>query len=244
MAKAIYVKPYVQRVKNWKIRNMVMLYLEAREQFRSIRSVSVRRSARRSFDTMREICDMLYEIKEDHHLLYRRLVDLKKKKFEKTYKFMPDTVDLDFMNNIGLLFHKVMVARELQYVLEHYVEESETFQRTKESLDNQLALIASLFDDGIRILKELIRRNNDNMLLLTLLLENSEMVKRHFGAGADAFIREFVTDRGLDEVYFSVGRFYFECGRRDNAARMLKAALKQNSKHEPARGLLAELKAA
>lgn len=234
------VKPYVRRVKDWKVRNMIMLYLEARDSFLNNRRLPGRRS-RRPFDRMREICDTLFQVKEDHHLLYRRIVDPKKKKFAEENKYTPDDIELDFMNNIGLLFHKMLVARELQYVLEHYLEESDTFRRTNESLENQLAAIEMLFDDGIRILKELIRRHKDNTLLLTLLLENPDLVKRHFGANARTIIEEFMTNGGLDDIYVSVGGFYLKCGRKENAIKMFKAALKHNVNHAQARSLLSEL---
>ncbi|MFQ6113942.1 MAG: hypothetical protein ACE5NG_07605, partial [bacterium] len=72
------------------------------------------------------------------------------------------------MKNIGLLFHKVMVVRELKYSMEHYVEASEAFQKSKEDLQFHLKKIDSLFDEGIEILKDLVGRYRDNILLLTL----------------------------------------------------------------------------
>ncbi|MFQ6113943.1 MAG: hypothetical protein ACE5NG_07610 [bacterium] len=85
------VKAYLIQIKDWKIRNMVMLYLEAREKFKTY-SRMIRSDVNISFEGMREICDILYEIKEDHHLIFKRALDPKRKKFEKAHKFMPDEI--------------------------------------------------------------------------------------------------------------------------------------------------------
>lgn len=227
------VKPYLIQIKNWKIRNMVMLYLEAREKFKNYRRM-IRSGVFISFERMREICDILFEIKEDYHLLFKRLLDPRKMKFEKTNKFKPDEVETQFMNNIGLLFHKVMVARELKYLMEHYVEESETFQKSKEDLQFHLRKIDSLFDEGIEILKTLVGQYKDNILLLTLLLEDPTRTKKHFGQNAFEILEQFVEGKGLDEVYYSVGKFYAESGWTDKAKEMLQEALKRNPKHQNA----------
>ncbi len=234
------VKPYLVRIKNWKIRNMVMLYLEAREKFKTYRRL-IRDEPNISFEGMKEICDILYEIKEEHHLIFKRIINPKKNKFEKAKKFMPDQVETDFMNNIGLLFHKLMVARELKYSMEHYVEASETFKRSKEDLQFQLKRIDALFDEGIEILKNLIGQYKDNMLLLTLLLEDPNRTKKHFGKNAVEILEQFVDGQGLDEVYYSVGRFYAYCGWQDKARDMFKEALKRNPKHKNAQQDLSNL---
>ena len=217
-----------------------MLYLEARDSFKRYGKL-LKKGTDLSFGKMRGICDMLYQIKEDHHLLYKRVVDPRKGKFERAEKFLPDDYDLAFINNVGLLFHKVMVARELKYVLEHYVENSIVFKRNKDHFESQIKLIDELFDEGIEVLKSLIVRNNGNLLLLSLLLENPDMIKKHFGKSADNLIKQFSNGKGLSEVYFSVGKYYVECGHKDRAKKMLRTALKNNAKHVKAKELMSEL---
>lgn len=234
------VKPYLRRIKDWKIRNMVMLYLEAREQFLACRKM-LKKDFFLSFGKMREICDILYEIKEDHHLIFKRLVDPQKNRFEQAHKFMPNKIETEFMNNIGLLFHKVMVTRELKYVMEHYVEESDAFQKTKDNLQDQLNKIDELFDEGIEILKSLIARYKNNILLLTLLLENAARTKRHFGQNVAEILDPFTGGKGLDEVYYSVGKFYAANGWNAKATKMLKEALKRNPRHKDAKTRLKAL---
>jgi len=233
-------KPYLGRVKNWKIRNIVMLYLEAREAFKNYRRSS-RRGDFLSFDKLREICEILFEIKEDHHLVYKRLIGPQKNKFEKGHKIVPNEIETEFMNNIGLLFHKVMVARELKYVMEHYVEKSDTFQKNEESLQTQLEKIDVLFEEGIDVLISLIKENRDNILLLTLLLEDPKRTKKHFGKHTRGIIERFGDGEGLAEVYFNVGKYYADSGWSKKAKRMFESALKENSHHKNALAGLANL---
>lgn len=234
------VKPFLMRIRNWKIRNMVMLYLNARDKFKNYRRM-IRSGVFISFERMIEVCDILFEIKEVHHLLFKRLIDPQKMKFEKTNKFTPDEVEMQFMNNIGLLFHKVMVARELKYLMEHYFEESEAFKRNQEELQSHLRKIDALFDDGIEILKSLIGKYKDNILLLTLLLEDPSKTKKHFGQNLVEIIAQFVDGKGLDEVYYSVGKFYAQNGWKDKALEMLNEALKRNPNHKNAQQSLSKL---
>ena len=237
MAKVGSANPYLVRIKDWKIRNMVMLYLDAREKFLTYRRM-LKKGIFISFEKMREICDILYEIKEDHHLIFKRLVDPQKNRFERAPKFTPSKVETEFMNNIGLLFHKVMVTRELKYLMEHYIEESEAFQKSEENLQYHLSKINALFGEGIEILKNLVVLHKDNILLVTLLLEDPARTKKHFGQDAYEMLEKFANGKGLEEVYFSVGSYYARNGWSDNARKMLEEALRRNPKHLSALELL------
>jgi len=240
MTKKSEVRPYFKRIKDWKTRNMIMLYLEARDIFltqgkRGPEGISI------SFDCLRKLCNMFYEIKEDHHLLYKRLLDPRKKKFEKADKFVPNEIDIRFMNNIGLLFHKLMVARELKYQTKHYAQKDTIFRRNEENLRIHLNNIAALFEEGIEIVKALILNNRGNVLLLTLLLENVELTRNQLGDEARSVIQQFAADHSLDDVYFSVGSYYLSCGRPERAKKMFESALHENAGHTQAKRQLSKL---
>ena len=241
MPEKFEAKPYLHRIKHWKIRNMVMLYLEAREQFKNYRR-SLKKDSNLSFEKLKNISDILFEIKEDHHLLYKRVLNPRKKKFEKAQKFTPDDVETEFMNNIGLLFHKVMAAREIKYIMEHYVEESETFQKNLEDLNFHLNRIENLFDQGIKTLKQLISRNRDNILLLTYFLENRELTQKCFGNEISELFKVFANNKDVSEVYYLAARFYFQNGWKDRAQTALKELLKNNPEHPEGKQLATKLK--
>ena len=234
MSKDSNAKPYLFQIKKWKIRNMVMLYLEAREKLKDYRRI-LKRGAFISFERLRELSDILFDIKEDHHLLYKRLIDPQKNKFENANKFTPDKVEIDFMNNLGLLFHKVKVALELKYVMEHYVEKSETFQLSKDNLDDHLEKIDALLDEGIETLKLLIKKNNEKLLLLSFLLEEPKRTMKHFGASAQKIIALFGDGNGSEDVYYKVGKYYVDCGWNEKAKEMFEFVLKKNASHELAK---------
>lgn len=240
MAEEKSVKPYFLRVRNWKIRNMVMMYLEARERFLTCRR-TFRKDFSLSFETLKEMSDILFEIKENHHLIFKRVIDPEKGKFEKSFKITPDEVETEFMNNIGLLFHKIMVTRELKYLMDHYVEDSAAFQRSSENLQYHILRIDELFTRGIEIIKSLLGRYKTNILLLTYLLDDPARVKRHFGQDVEELLEQFVDGRGLDEVYYSVGKYYLENGWPDKAKKVLKEVQKRNPQHELALAALAKL---
>lgn len=234
------VKPYLRKIRDWKIRNMVMLYLEASELFIECRR-KLKKDVFISFDKLREICDILYEIKEDHHLIFKRLIDPQKSKFESADKFMPEEIEIAFMNNIGLLFHKIMVTRELKYVIEHYVEGSQEFQKNHDSLTAQLNQIAQLFREGEEILNSLLPLHKDNLLLLTLFLENPRTTKRHLGKDIHEIISQFSNGHPVEEMYRVVADFYARNGWKDKADKILKETLKRAPDHNGARKALKDL---
>jgi len=225
------VKPYLVRIKDWKVKNMVQNYLEARTLFKRCQR-KLRKGNSISFAEMKDIGDILYEVKEDHHLLYTRAPDSSRRKYNHVQKFKPSRTEIDFMNNVGLLFHKILVVRELKYVMEHYVEESDTFQRNEDSLRQNLTKIDELFDEGIDVLKSFILDHADNILLLTLLLDDPEHTKKHFGQSTAQIVEQFGNGGGLAEIYYHAGKYYVTCGRPDSAKRMFKSALRKNPQHK------------
>jgi hypothetical protein len=234
------VKPYFIRVRNWKIRNMVMMYMDAHDQFKTCRRM-LRKNLSLSFEKLKDISDILFTIKEDHHLIFKRLVDPEKGKYEKSHKIMPNEIETEFMNNIGLLFHKVMVTRELKYLMENYVEDSEAFHRSSENLQYHLNRIDELFARGTEIIKTLLKRYNDNILLLSSLLEDPLRVKKHFGMDVNALLAEFADGRGVDDLYFQVGKYCSDNGWQDKAQKMLRETLARNPAHSKARSELEKL---
>ncbi|HEX9654187.1 MAG TPA: hypothetical protein VGA99_10790 [bacterium] len=234
------VKPYFLRVRDWKIRNIVMMYFEARERFMSCRRI-FRKDLSLSFEKLKEISDILFEIKEAHHLIFKRVIDPEKGRYDKSRKISPDEIETEFMNNIGLLFHKIMVTRELKYLMDHYVEDIEAFQRNNENLQYNLNRIDELFIRGIEIIKSLLGRYKNNILLLTYLLEDPARIKKHLGQDVIDLLDKFVDGRGLDEVYYSVGKYYSENGWTDKARKMLKEAVRRNPRHPHASAALTKL---
>jgi len=234
------VKPYIARIKQWKVRAMVASYLSAGQEFKQL-TRTIKKKSVKSLETLRQISDVLYEVKEDHHLVFERLLEPEKHKFEKTGKFFPNKIELDFMNNVGLLFHKILVARELKYLTEHYADNAATFQEIDSNFKGQLTVIERLFDAGLKIIKDMICQNKENVLLLTLLIENSSLTRSSFGFAADKALERFAGNEGLDNLYYRLGKYYSDCGRPVEARTMLKRAVRENKTHRRASQLLLEI---
>lgn len=226
------VKSYFLRIRDWKVRNMVMMYLEAREKFMASRPRrSVFKGASVSYDRLKAVSDLLFEVKEDHHLIFKRVLDPEKGKFEKSHKITPDDVEAEFMNNIGLLFHKLMVTRELKYYMENYVEDYRDLQRSNDNLQYHLEKIEELFVHGVEILRNLLSRYKDNILLISYMIEEQSKIRRHFDRDVFSLLREYWDGQGMDEVYFVIGKYCVKNGWREKAAKILKEALKLNPQH-------------
>ena len=136
------VSNFVRKNKSWTIKNVLANYFKAinlnTNIYREYHSGTLV-----TFDKLKQLGDVLYVSKEELHLVYKRLRNPRKNIFEHADKYTPNDAEMNFINNVGLLFHKAMVARELAYMLEYYETES----------DDGYYEVKSSFDDYIEHLK-------------------------------------------------------------------------------------------
>lgn len=231
---------YLLTIKNWKIRRMVAGYLEASEQFHEAYSHAEPKIAF-PFKSIEHICNILYELKEDHHTIFRRVVGPEKVKQEDRHKLKPGQADIDFIANVGRLFHKALVARELKYLHKHY-DPLRNNTTAAADLILQLQEIDKLFKDGVPVLVEFIRIHAANVLLLALLLEKPRTVRRTIGVYAPHLLRQITGQNNLLATYYLVGKYYLEGGWYQKAEKMLHKILRNNPKHAEARKALDEIK--
>ncbi|MEE4310612.1 MAG: hypothetical protein V2J62_01975 [candidate division KSB1 bacterium] len=231
------VSRYIQDIRDWKIREMVTGFLESKFMFE--KSIAAEKDI--SFSILKKLCDMLFEIKENHHLIFRKIVDPKKRTFEIAQKFTPNEEQINFMNTVGLLFHKVMVARELKYVMDYYQEDSTDYQETKASLSRNLDRIRVLFDEGIHVLLSMLKSHIDNIHLISYFLENANFCSELFNMDLESLIKIISKKDGLESAYLLAAQFYSENGWLEKAEVMCKKALAVNPQNTVARSLLASL---
>ncbi|MDZ7343281.1 MAG: tetratricopeptide repeat protein [candidate division KSB1 bacterium] len=232
---------YLVSIKHWKMRNMIEGYLRARQLFKTEQQ---RAGTNRLFSlpALREICDLLYHVKTDHQLIFRR--DDEEKRYQnRNHKLTPGEAETVFIDNVGLLFHKVLVARELRYLLEHYAKDNVMWEGHFATLRENLEKINALFDDGVCHLVALIRAHADNVLLLTFLLENSDWVCKSLGIKSKQLFHELLHAKNEEHAYMQAADYYVESGWHDKAKAALQKVLKKNPHHEQARKLLAQIKA-
>lgn len=214
------VSYYIATIKDWMIRSLIERYLRARELFLRY-SRNFHSGTLMPFENIMEISDALFQIKEDNYLIFRRLLDPKRRTFEDAPKLTPTEAEIRFMNNVGLLFHKVMVARELKYVLEHYPARTEDYDETLASLEYHLQRIEELFEEGLEIIREMIANYRDNAVLLMFFVENRERIEEIFGLPLAEFLKPMVNGSTEHEAAFRVAEYYLESGWLERAKRLL-----------------------
>ena len=231
------ISPFVRSNKSWIIRKTIADYLRARNMYVHMeREINSQHFV--SFEQLKKLTEILFTTKENMHLIFKRLIDPKKNQFEKVNKFTPNKDEIEFSNNIGLLFHKTMVARELKYVMEHYSTNSEDYALSKTSLDSYMLKISQLFIDGIELIKRLLFDYRNNVVLLSFLLENDRYVKESLGEGVVPLLSRIFGREGIDGAYVRVGQYCHESGWIDRARRCFGEALKINPENAEARAFL------
>jgi len=231
------ISPYIAGIKDRKIRQIISLYLVALEMFKEYNK-SFHEGVIMSFSNLRKVHDILWEMKENFHLIYNRVLNPKKKIFEQANKFIPSDSEIKFMNNIGLLFHKVMVARELKYVLDYYEEDSEGYLETRDSLERNLDRINLLFDQGVDLMIKMLENYQNNIQLITYFLENKEKCESVLKKKSEALLSILSRGRDIEDVYLDAVHYYQNSGWSDRAERVLRELLRINPSHEKAAVML------
>ena len=232
--------PYIQNSKDWKIREIVVHFLEAKSTFEThIRPLGDGKII--SYGILRNICDLLWEIKEGHHLIFKKIIDPKKRTFEKANKFTPTEGEINFMNDAGLLFHNVMIARELKYMLDYYKEDSSDYLHTKKSFERTIKRIERLFNQGIKALQTMLKSHKNNIYLITFFLENQKFCTKQLKIDLESLLKLLTVDDGLEKAYLTAAEYYVSSGWYDKAELMCKQSLKLNPQNSRAKSLMESL---
>jgi hypothetical protein len=226
---------YLIAIKDWKIRNMIAGYIEARMLFKSFRLDAKNKRIIPS-EELHKVCDALYKVKEHYQLLFRRPED--KSENGPTTKMQPNAAETAFLGNVGLLFHKVLMVRELRYVIENYPGAEATPQNGFETLKENLEQIDRFFDEGVQCVIDLIQAHRDNAMLITYLIEDSFRISKVLQVNCDELLMKMTEKATPETAYMMTARYYLESGWYDKATDMLKRVLKLNAANVEARQLL------
>lgn len=216
-------RTYLAAIKPWKIRNMVEGYLAAWQIYHKHHRNKSSERHTLSFETISKICDMLYQIKEDHHLLFRR-ANLAAQRQEQ-HKLVPTYTESSFIDHVGLLFHKIMVAKELRYILERYAHDERNWAVHFKELQNNLERIETLFMGGLDLVGGMVRNDADNVLLWAYLIEHRRTVAKCFGIRPNEVLSKLVEKKLQPQVYLRVSQYYFESGWYERAKETLRKVL-------------------
>lgn len=214
------VTPFVANSKDWIISKSVISYMRAKNMFANILR-NLKGDKEVEFQDLLKLTETLEEIKDDLHLIFKRLVNPQENIYENVAKYQPAHCELQYRNNVGLLYHKAMVTRELKYLMAYYKEDSSGYFETHLSFRSYINRINRLFTEGIIILQELMKFNHHNTLLMMFLLENSHYVQSTLGLPTEQLIKQILGHDDLSFAYLQVGKYYFESGWYAKARKIL-----------------------
>ena len=239
--KHAYVAEYLLGIKNWMIRKMAGKYILACEKFKK-NYASVKNKIDFPFDDLDDLSDILYEIKEDHHLVFKRVVGPDKIKNEDRHKIDPAQPEINFITNVGRLFHKTLVARELKYLHKHYDPLNNGDSDAAFELEQQIEQLKQLFDVGIEVLIELMQLHSSNVQMLALIVENDRNLRKSIGMTGQELLKRVTGQVNPEATYYLTGKYYMEGGWYARAEQMFKRILKANPKHAATRLAMDEIK--
>ena len=232
--------PFIMHNQRWMIKKILADYFRAKNMFTNMERES-RSKKSPDFDNLKKLSDILFDAKEDLHLLFRRVVDPRRLRFETSDKIIPSGREIAFINNVGLLYHKAMVARELTYLLEHYQVNSNDHVASRTSLETYLMRIRTLFDEGGGIIKDLLGDYKENTVLLYYIAKNNRYVQYALGEPVEKLLVRMEESEKVDNAYLRAGKYCLDSGWIERGRKMLLDALRANPKNRQARRLLDQL---
>jgi hypothetical protein len=239
--KTDYVSDYLLGIKDWMVRKMAANYIVACEHYNTTYA-KAKPKIDFPFQKLDELCDILFEIKEDHHIVFKRVVGPEKIKKEDKHKIDPAQPEINFIANVGRLFHKMLVARELKYLHNHYDPLKNGASSAATELDVQLKELDNLFKHGVEVLVELMQLHSSNVLLLALIVENFNTLRKSIGMTGSELLKKVTGQNNPEATYYLTGKYYMEGGWFDRAGNMFKKILRSNPKHIEARQALNDIK--
>lgn len=224
--------PYVERNRSWIIKNVLSAYLRAINLFEEIcASFDGSDYQNIPFQHLKQLSDILYDAKEKLRLIYKRssFINIKTGQFG---RYNPDSVEFKVINNIGVLFHKATIARELKYMVEYYQTESEDYNQIKTSLADYIDKMHFFFENGKAALLPFLKKFSADVVVLSFLLENEHYIKTSLGKSIDELLAYFDSKRGNETYYIKVADFFIESGWIPRAKKMIKAAYDMNPENQ------------
>ena len=233
------ISSYVLNSKSWIIRNVLFNFFKASNLYADIYR-EYHANVNVGFEKLKQLSDVLFLAKEEFHLIYKRLVDPRENKFEEAAKFTPDDTELHFIHNVGLLFHKAMVAREVKYMLEFYeTEYEEDYVELKASLDDYIERLHSLFEKTQMLIRSFLANFKDDSLVLSFLFENDRYVEALLHISVRDLFQSIDPTHSTISLYLKVSQYFISSGWFDKAKRILYIALELEPDNKQVRNLLA-----
>ncbi len=231
------VSPFIAANKSWLLRKVIADFLYAKNLFSKL-FLDYSAGGEVSFEKMKKFSELLFTAKEDLHLLFKRIGDPYQEGVEKSFKYTPNDDEIDFMNNVGLLFHKATVARELKYMLEYYKTDSDDYKQIKVLLDYYVNNMEGLFKVGIEKAKCVLKDSDKNLAVLLYLFENERYVTNAFDKSLKQLLEEILGKEDMDNRINEVGVLCLDSGWPERAFKIFNRAIELNPENNQAKQYL------
>ena len=215
---------YIQRIQNWTIQNLVGNYLEAAKLFNEVCSSHEDRMDF-PYQKLWDLCDLTFHIQEQSGLIFKHLARSRVKKIKENHKIEPNLAEKNFIAHVCLLFHSVLVARELKFIHENFSSFSQRYLDSERDFKSHLDVVDAHFRDGVIVLIELLRHHDTNTILHAFILKNRSLVKAALGMSSKKLIKKVVGKGSLDQVFLDAGQYYIESGWQGDALHFFKQCL-------------------
>lgn len=219
------VSSFAQMHRSWIMREVLSTYMRAMNMFSNM-DREAQSGNRVKFESLKKLSDLLYSAKEDLYLIFERIAMQPSEQQFGSQRCKPNSQETEFINNVGLLFHKVMVLRELQYLREYYLTDREDITQTMTSMQTYWAKIRYLFEEGIILIKRLLSGYAANVLVLLYLMENSHYIKDSLNESIDQLLRRITGEEKLGQTFLKVADYCVASGWHDRARKILGEGIK------------------
>lgn len=167
-----------------------------------------------------------------------------------------------FERAIHLIFHNYMSFKEHLYVIQHFesslrkakVKKDENLTRAimdfrklmnriKAEIPEEIETAKELFDIAATLLKLMLPKYKDNILIVEYLLENRKVVEKVYKRGTiKEIFQNIFPQGGEEEAYLLSAKDFMSKGNYGRASRLMKELLNINPHHQEAKALLKKLK--
>ncbi len=233
-------KDFIHRTREWTVRNMVATYISVCEEFRKTYD-QCENPEDFPHKKLSELADMLFSLKENSKLIYKPFVKSSNRRKQTDHRFTPDKAEVDFLVIIGLLYHKMVISRELKYLYVHYDAFSRNYTDTKAELLHNIQNIMLYLEKSMPSLLDYIKYNAANVTLLVFLIDISTKMKKCFGVRGSELLQSVLNDDRLEEKYLLAGKYYFESGRYTESEKLTRKVLRKQPANKDALAMLAQL---
>jgi len=199
------VTPYVDFNRAWIVKDCIEKFFRAKNLNRDVNH-QFNKGNRDVFEHLVVLSELLWDIRDQVFLIYKRPVEHKNSVYEEELKYTPNHDIMQFVNTVGLLFHKVLIARELSYTTEFY-EPDKSEHSLSVMLKEYIERIDELFKVASERVLPFIACHTDDAVVLCYLLENDAYIQSSLSMELKNILKQLEISGGLENAFIDAVSF-------------------------------------